>query len=181
VGIGLLSFVVAGGLKAHAGDGGPEILRVKGLYLGMSMDEAANILKGFITPEISKKLGEGEPLEITQIPPFEKCTFAFGYFRYGPPIIFLQSDCSKSKKVYSISIHGDIADKMFGTERLNQEKFVQAFEDTHNITMQLKERAKSSDRFRSGKSWEFESPHGYKVTVRQGHTIIIEKAAGKSE
>ena len=146
----------------------------------MNIDKGARIIEEFITPKIAEKLGEGKPLEITRIPPFEECNYGFGYFPLGCPKIFLQSDCSENKKVFCISIHNDIADEMFDSKQLSQERFVQAFENVHGITMKPKvEPVTSSGSF--SRSWEFESPHGYKVTIILGHTIIIERAVEKSK
>ena len=167
------------GIVPKLGDIGPEVLKIKGLYLGMNMDEAAELFKEYITPEFAKKLGEGEPLEVTPIRPSEKCNYGFGYFPQGCPQIFLRSDCSEDKKVYYIYIHNDIADIMFDAEGLNQEEFVKAFERSHNITMKLKGQPYWGSGA-SSKSWEFESLHGYKVTINQGHTITIEQVPKKS-
>lgn len=176
IGFIVLALITGGSSKALAGDTGPKTLKVKGLYLGMNIDEGATILKEFITSEIAEKLGEGKPLEVTRIPPFEECNYGFGYFPPGCPKIFLQSDCSKDKKVFRISIHNDIADEMFDTKQLNQEQFVQAFEKDHGISMKLREKPATSSGSDS-RFWEFESAHGYKVTIMLGHTIIIEQVS----
>ena len=171
----VILFLVAGGsLKALASGGAPKVLKVKGLYLGMNIDKGASIIKEFITPEIAEKLGEGEPLEVARIPPFEECHYGFGYFPLGCPKIFFQSDCSKDKKVFSISIHNDIADEMFDAKHLSQEQFVQAFGNAYGISMKLKEKPATSSGSDS-RSWEFESPHGYNITIIEGHTIIIKQ------
>ena len=169
----VLAILMCGSQKAVASDRDPQVLKLHGLYLGMNMDEGAKIIRELITPEIAKKLGEGEPLEVTTIPPYDTCNYGFGFFPYGCPKIFLQSDCSGEKKVYSISIHNDIADRMFEAEMLSQEDFVQAFEERYDIKMKLKVKPKEGGTF-AANSWEFESRHGYKVTICQGHTIIVE-------
>ena len=174
IGVMILALITSGSSKVLAGNSGPETLIVKGLYLGMNIDEGARILKEFITPEIAEKLGEGEPLEVARIPPFEECNYGFGYFPLGCPKIFLQSDCSKDKKVFCISIHNDLADEMFDAKQLSQEQFVQAFEKAYGISMKLKEKPATSSGSDS-RSWEFESPHGYNITIIEGHTIIIKQ------
>ena len=158
----------------------PQELEVKGLYLGMDIYEGGRILKKYMTPEFAKALGEGEPLEVTKIPPFEECNYGFGFFPFGCPKIFLKSDCSEDRKVYYIYIHNDIADKMFDAEGLTQEAFVQAFERAHNISMRLKLKPDASGGSLS-KSWEFESPYGYKVTINEGHAVLIEQVAEKKQ
>jgi hypothetical protein len=180
IGIVILLFVAGGSLKALASGGAPKVLKVKGLYLGMNIDKGARIIKEFITPKIAEKLGEGEPLEVARIPPFEECNYGFGYFIFGCPKIFLQSDCSEGRKVFFISIHNDIADEMFDAKQLSQEQFVQAFENAHGITIKPKVEPVTS-RGSSSRSWEYESAHGYKVTIILGHTIIIEQVVKKSK
>ncbi len=174
----MLAIHLGGSLEAIASDGGPEVLRVNGLYLGMNIDEGAKIITKFITPEIGKKLGGGEPLEITKIPPFDPCNYGFGYFPYGCPKIFLQSDCSKGKKVHRIDIHNDLANKMFDAGLLSQEEFVKAFENRHNITMEHRKRMNKPDDSLVD-LWEFKSPHGYKVTIDQGHSVFIHELLKK--
>ena len=158
----------------------PQELEVKGLYLGMDIHEGGRILKEYMTPEFAKELGEGEPFEVTKIPPFEECNYGLGFFPFGCPKIFLMSDCSEDRKVYSIYIHNDIADKMFDAEGMSQEEFVQAFERAHNISMRPKLKWDSPGGSPS-KSWEFESPYGYKVTINEGHTVLIEQVAEKKK
>lgn len=179
IGIVALVFTIGGSSGALAGNSGPKILKVKGLYLGMNIDEGSKIFKKFITFQFAIKYGEGEPLEVTQIPPFDECHYGFGYFPYGCPIIFLRSDCSKGRKVKYIHIHNDIVDEMFDAKQLSQEAFVQEFENAYDITMKFKERPNTSGDPPS-RSWEFVSPIGYKVTIDQGHAITIEKITNKS-
>ena len=174
----MFAVIIGGSSNAIAHDGGPKVLKIKGLYLGMSIDDGARILRRFISKEFAKTYGEGEPLDVTKVPPFDKCNYGFGYFPPGCPRIFLQSDCSEERKVYYIYIHNDIADKMFDAKGLSQEEFVQIFENRHNIKMQFREKPNPSGSF-PVRSWEFESVHGYKVTISQGHTIRIEEMARK--
>jgi hypothetical protein len=177
----ILAFITGSSSNAPAGDSGPKILKVKGLYLGMNIDDGAKIFEKFIDHRFAwtygqSETGQGEPLKVTLVPPFETCNYGFGYFSTGCPEAFLKSDCSNEKKVYHIYIHNDIADKMFDAKGLSQEEFVQSFEHAHNITMRLKEKP-SLPGGSSSKSWEFESPHGYKVTIDAGHTIVVEQVA----
>ena len=129
VSIFILAVIIGGSLNAIAYDGGPKVLEIEGLYLGMNLDEGAEIFKEFISPEFAKKYGEGKRLELTKVPPFDKCNYGFGYFPPGCPRIFLQSDCSEEKSVYYIYIHNDLANKMFDAEELSQEEFVKVFEN----------------------------------------------------
>ena len=178
IAIVILAFAIGGSSDVLATNNGPKILKVKGLYLGMNLDEGAKIIKKFVTPEFARKLGEGHPLEVTRVPPFGKCNYGFGYFPQGCPKIFLKSDCSEEKKVYYIHIHNDVADKMFDAKGLSQEAFVRLFRDAHNITTKLVDKPESPGDS-SFKSWEFERPYGYKVTIDQGHAITIEKVDKK--
>ena len=174
VSIFVLAIFMCTSLTANASDDGPEVISIRGLHLGMSLDDGAEIIKRYITPDMAKKLGEGEPLEVAKIPPFETCNYGFGFFPYGCPKIFLRSDCSPKKRVYQISIHNDVADKMYDSELLSEEEFVKVIEHCHNITMKPKVQPHPVGR-PPVKSWGFESRHGYKVTITEGHTIIVEE------
>lgn len=175
--VGAVLFVFAAGFCSEgiAADDGPEVLKIKGLYLGMELDEGFGILKKLISHRLAEKLGDGRPLEITRIPPYENCSYGLGYFPPGCAQVLLQADCSENKRVFHIFIQKDFANEILDAEKMTREEYVRFIESRYGIKMKAREAGGASGGS-FGKTWEFNSPYGYKVFIDSDRSILIEWA-----
>lgn len=180
--VGIVLFVFVAGLcsEGTAAEDGPEVLEIKGLYLGMELDEGFVVLKKLISPRIAEKLGEGKPLEITRIPPYEECGYGLGYFPPGCAQVLLQADCSEKKRVFHIFFPKDFANEIFDAKKMTQEEYVRLIESRYGIEMKAKagEDASSAS---SDKTWEFNSPYGYRIFIDSDRSILVERVDQKEK
>ena len=183
-------------LLAGCGDGsgsgggsgsGPKVLNVKGLYLGMDINEAHAVLT---------KLLKESPLKGTTILGMEmvgKVTREHDFLRslgysedrlktveneffftnVGGEGLNFKADVNG--KVTSFEIPGllvefifGIRDDLFGSSKMEDSDFVQSFINHYNIPQ-----FKVSDDY---SRWYFDSPHEYRVEIKEGKDLIVKQS-----
>ena len=91
----------------------------------------------------------------------------------------LIATADKEKKVFEITLSPKRVDKMFHVEGIRVEDFIQKFMESYGIS---KMNAVNTETFLGIDShWEYTSPTGVKVTIRQDKCIILTKVAAAKE
>ena len=140
-------------------DEGPKVMKVKGIYLGMNLNDTKKILQKFM--DKSMELGEIGGGVWAVISP------TVGY------AAVIRGD-SENKLDY-IAIMRPLVDAMFGVSGLPVKEFATEFVSAYKIP--------SMKPFNEGKEsgWEFISAHGYKVRIFLNGQLDIEKIAKKAD
>ena len=126
-------------------------IKIKGLYLGMDMEEAAEIWKKYVPEEgrahsiIEKKEEEGYCLELT---------IGQGYRSVG----CVYADLNEEVTAFHFYTSG--VDILFNSPGLKPSDFVEQFANAYNVPMQHSYDAR-------GVYWEYRSPDGVKIVIRR--------------
>ena len=152
-----LTFIIAIGFNCFAGEG-PDVLKVKGLYIGMDLSEAKKAVS---------KLTDGK----------RQLVMKFGHCYHCDDekedvIVFVDDD----DKVVHINFHPAFVDQIFGAAGSSGKEFVQVFEKEYKIPS-MKETGPAS----GGHYWQFKTDHGYKVRIYESHEIHINKLETKEQ
>jgi MFS family permease len=143
------------------GNNESEVLEVKGFYIGMDIEEAAEILAELLKMEKVPKIGSGLMTE-----------YAIG----DSAGLLYHIGANKERKVQSIWFSGFITNELFNTGGLSAKEFITRFIEAYEIREKW-------DYFYSG-NWpcqSFTSPHGYKVTICEDRSLNIESVAKKED
>jgi hypothetical protein len=141
-------------ILAHAEDEGPEQLKVKGIYMGMDIDEAKKICRKYMDQTMT----------------FEELTpDKHVIFQQGSRMGVLGTDAEN--KLVMIALGRPILDNMFKAEGMPIKDFAVQFVSAYKITS-MKAFKEQGDR-----GWRFTSPHGYKVEIYRNGQLSIEKVA----
>ena len=159
----------------HASPQGPETLKVKGLYLGMPLDQAVEIA-GTMTDVADYVL---QPFNLSEFKFRKFESRRHHYWCSGksvvPPIVFA---ADTEKKVTFISIHGALVEELFEYQQESAEDFSRTFAVAHGLpTMTAFQQAGQSPlpNLIPDSGWRFSSSFGYKITVYSNKDIDIEK------
>ena len=139
---------------AQAEDEGPEQLRIKGIYVGMDMDETIKICRKFMD----------KTMTLEELTPDKHVIF-----RQGVTIGILVAD--PENKLTMIALGRPIVDNMFNAEGMPVKEFAIQFVTAYKIPS-MKTFREQGDR-----GWRFTSPHGYKVEIYHNGQLSIEKVA----
>lgn len=137
------------------------MLTVKGLYIGMNLDDASRVYKEKFEnltgkPAWIRKIGSGE----YELFPDENGARA-GW--WGSICITADPD----RTVCKIEITSYFADKIFNSGDMNAKEFATAFCNAYEIP----EMEYSSN----DECWTYSSPSGYKLVIKKDHWILIER------
>jgi hypothetical protein len=136
-------------------DDGPKQLKVKGLYLGMDLNEARDTCQKLID----------DSMFIDQM---TSNSFAI-YLQTGHLIGII--GCEADNKVGMIALERPVVDNMFDSVGMPVEEFGGQFISAYNIPFMKP----FMDQDSSG--WRFISPHGYKVELHSTGGLLIQKVA----
>ena len=138
--------------------GGPTILKVKGLYIGMDINEAAKVVSSIMNKPCEVHIsGEwGREMSITAV---------------DDKVGILQISASTDKKVKSISLSQSI----FNAQDLSLEDFAKQFMQAYQIPGM-----DGSVDNNGNPLYVFTSSNGYKVTITGG-TVFIDAITKKSD
>lgn len=150
--IGMVGVCVSG----WAEDDGPKQLIVKGLYVGMDINEAKDICKKYLDKTMT--LEEFTP-EIT------------GIYQEGVGSGVLLADSKNKLKM--IALGRPVVDNMFNAHGIPIEDFAQQFVAAYDIPSMTAFREKGDS------GWRFTSPYGYKVEILTIGQLSIERIAKK--
>ena len=164
MGIILFSSIIACHGWAELQDGS-KILKVKGLYLGMNIDDAYKVL--------SDKLVQG--IEILQEAPGSPR--AIYYLYEGMPIPIVTSDIKN--RVTTMLLPEDIVDKLFNTTGLPAEDFAKKFVESYHISKMEPFSEMMNNSLVTG--WRFISPEGFSLIITTQKTILLKEIAKSSE
>ena len=140
-----------------------KILKIKGLYLGMNIDEACTIL--------SQKMGaavEVSKVQDVALAPLTEVTIPSGYKCAG----VYSND---NKQVVLIIISHQQVDALFHSDGIPGEDFSKKFMEAYNISEMKPVVIADSN------AWQYISPDGYKVSIFENKNLLIEPAAKASE
>lgn len=144
-----------------------KILKVKGVYLGMPIDEATEVL--------NEQLGTN--YNVAEHNYNEVGFMVMGtYYQLGMPVakypIFI---ADKSGKVIMITFGGDLLDALFNVKGIPMEDFVQTFVNSYPIpTME--------GFYENGMSgWQYVSPYGWKVQIDAQRALMMKTVPSKKE
>jgi hypothetical protein len=146
-------------------------LRVKGLYIGMGIDQASTILHELlgVTTEV-KECNETEDL---------MCRFdrnaEVKYVIWGSGSILLVK-AGGARKVSSLTFPGSVVDKLFNVSGIDAYDFAKNFSSGYNLP--------DMERFSNNigrTGWEYSSPNGYKVQIYESKDLHITKLPKRSE
>lgn len=148
----LIFFVFVSCKNAFAVDG--IVLKVKGLYLGMNIDDADVVLNNL-----------GYSFQVTELatPKNNGDTYILG--TTDSKLLCILAD--SNKKVNIIYLAAQLVDNLFNTSDLPAKDFVRKFMDSYNIP--------SMDVVAGDDIvyWRYVSPNGYKVEIYDDKTIRI--------
>ena len=151
--------------------GDEQILRVKGLYIGMNIDEAAQILCKLLGTSFKvKELDEDEQM----LNSFDR-NVAIKYAIWGNGN-GLNIYADKDKKVNRILLPSGIIDKLFNVSGVNAQDFAKQFTDGYK----LPEMKAFSDNYKQG-GWEYTSANGYKIQIYESKVLVMTKFPKSSE
>lgn len=137
-----------------------EILKVKGLYIGMNIEDAAKQLGSLL---------KTDQVTINETP---KDFFIGKRDAYYQDIVSAwYIAAGLDKKVTYIKLRSDFVDTLFKTEGISGQKFTQTFIDSYHIPRM--------EGF--GNGWTYTSPNGYKIKIYQDKSILIESVAKETD
>lgn len=140
-------------------EGGSEVLKVKGLYIGMAIEEASQQMTKLWGKEVSVKKDDGG----FYVSPDEH------YFKF-------KIEADANKKVISIILGADTVDELFNVAGIDGKEFVQLFIDAYKIP---KMKVSYVDAYYC--AWEFTSSHGYKLEIDSNKMITIKAIPKQNE
>lgn len=143
---------------AKAAKAEPKVLKVKGLYLGMNIDEVPAILKNLLPKhEVSQVKGDRHEYVV-------KIDAGLG----GAII------ANKDKKVEVMSFSRAIVDDLFNSADMDAKSYAEKFMSSYNIPNMEPVPGKDW--------WQYTSPDGFKVSINAKYKITtIEKIAKEAE
>lgn len=165
------------GLSASVEATGP---KVKGLFLGMPIEEAKSIIEQLNGRKyvIREKEGQSKCLTLYEMTDAQDGRAATR--RSDPAVITAE----QSQNIISIVFSGEKSDELFGTGALDGEDFAEKVMEAYGIP-ELKPVADlgfeavemTSNLFRPGTSgWVFASPEGWRIVVNDNHAIKLSVA-----
>ena len=137
-----------------------KILKIKGLYLGMNIDNAYKTIPDQLKTDLA--LEEFIRGVISDL--------------FGVKLVIRADDY---KRVTSIMLSGMVVDTLFNSAGLPAEDFAKKFVESYNIKLMEPFVEQNGETFISG--WRFISQEGYKLTLTDKKDIILEKIAEQSE
>jgi len=150
-----------GGLNGvcYAADVGPRVLKVKGLYLGMNIEEAKSVVEKLFDKS------------------FEMAQVVSG--RDEGSYRFLDGErvsirASEDRKVDSIQLYQRGVNILFNAYEYSSEEFKNAFSQAYNLSP-------FQEIVRPYEGWEFTSPNGngYKVRISKSKDLTVLKVVQK--
>ena len=150
-----------------------QILKVKGLYIGMNIDDASQILHKLLNiPFEVKECNETEQIMYSFDPSLEVKYVI--WCNEGMVTIIVYA--GKDKKVNRIMFPSSIVDKLFNVSGGSAEDFAKQFASAYK----LPDMKFFSDNF-ARQGWEYESADGYKIQIYNTKELFITKFPKKSE
>jgi hypothetical protein len=136
-----------------------DVLKIKGLYLGMKMEEAAKLFKEYTNTEL-----------MAQPAPDEKIVVSSEF--YGPVFIVDQ----RTSNVIAIMFTPALVDQLFNTSGLPIEELAQKFAIEYHLP---KMDPFYDDYNKNG--WRYISKEGYKIEIWSSRAILFMKVAKSTE
>jgi len=186
-----------------------ETLKIKGFYIGMSLDKAVKLLNEKYKDIALNShvlfgvdVGDNETLPAEKPVRIEGGTYYFDHdisyknsvslenFELVDPFstvmnpvkFFIKAD--ESGKVILIFFSPWVVNKLFNVKDMDGESFAQTFINNYSIP-QLKpeiiESIEGGDGYLLGQVWTYTSDKGFKVTIAEDKTLLIKKVASAKE
>lgn len=178
---GIFIIIFCSGI-AYGGSTGPRILKVKGLYLDMRLQDAKDVISKF-TDMTHYRL---KPFNLTQYKfrEFQRDSHKYWFSDARESVLSPIAFATDSQEMVTfISINGALVDKIFNSSRHTAQQFVQQFADTNDLppmTSFVAGPKSPLPNMLPNTGWTFSSPHGYKITIFSNKDIDIEKTAKSS-
>ena len=170
------------------------MLKIKGLYIGMDIDDACNIVNS-LNDSLFAERRRGRCYVAPESEKYKSIGLVSrgnGYFLMEQP--YSQSDlftdpqiaprafdariieADSSKKVTKINIDEELANRMFNSSDMSADDFAKAFSSACKIS-EIKLWWINKDNF----GWVYSSPNGWKVNINKDHSILITKIPNLNE
>jgi len=141
------------------------VFKVKGLYIGMDIENAYNILSQALSSEYGVEILKNPQND--QILDSNKSYVLIGLMGALASVV-----ADNSNRVESITLSRSVVDKMFNSSNMDIMEFIQQFQNSYNIDFEP-----SADL----RSVYYTSPDGYKITISDDKSIVIIKVPKKSQ
>jgi len=151
-------------------------LKIKGFYLGMNIDDAANLLGEYVKfrPEVeslsnysnAQKSQPGCPLALllNNAPNTEYAIASLGGFHI---------EADGDKKVTRIAFFSDFSNKLFNSIDMDIETFIENFKKAYRIPDFKLIVTENNDTYMPEVTYEYSSPDGYKITISSDKSLEI--------
>ena len=159
MGIILFSSIIACHGWAELQDG-PKILKVKGLYIGMNIDDACNQISALVGKTMQFTINGNE---YNVVPPVGEI----------PDVMFRVDE---AKKVICIYLSSDVVNKIFNVMNLSAEDFAREFMKAYQIP-KMEEKNPMADI----SYYLFDSANGYEVQIGKSKELTIVAITKKSD
>lgn len=151
-------------ISAGVQSNGPEVLKIKGLYIGMDIDEACKIVNQLSNSSCT----------------VEENTFLGSTYAVANSdslaTLSLWVTAGPDRKTDSIHIGHLIVDKLFNSDGVEGKDFVQEFINSYRIPKMETQVDENGKLF-----WQFISTKGYKLTIFQNKSIEIKAIPKRNE
>jgi len=171
-----------------------ETLKVKGFYIGMSIDKAVKLLnekyKNLLLLNPEGKIDQGPTSffvrENSVSLEYMDAGGIFASMVTGAPetVKALLIKADESGKVILIRFNSDVVNKLFNAADMDSESFAQAFINNYDIP-RLSPKIETEQSLLFGPSvnsyWTYTSDKGFRVIITENKELIIEKVARAEE
>ena len=154
------------------GKSGPSVLDVKGLSLGMGLSEANAVCKTLLEGS-GCSVGDIQDGELAIYDIGESGGKCFGFSAMGMNLAGGGVTADANGKVNGFIFSGGLVNHIFKVTEMEDGDFVQKFADSYKIP-----EFKVSD---ANEFWYFDSPHGYRIKIKQGKGLTVKKIASANE
>lgn len=165
--------IIASGCGSELAQNGSEVLKIKGLYLGMNIDDACKIMNSLL---------DG-PYKVIKIDQDTKNKYAICDANGTFDTSYATGMCiavfaDTNKNVIDITMMQKAVDKIFNVANIDTVDFIKEFVHAYKIPQM----EPSYDETVERKIWKYQdSENGYKITIDEYKTINISATPKKSE
>ncbi len=155
-------------------------LKIKGFYLGMNIDDAANLLGEYVKfrPEVELLINHSFAQKsalaslFKNAPNTEYAIASFGGFHI---------EADSDKKVTRIAFFSDFSNKLFNSIDMDIETFIENFKKAYRIPDFKLIVTENNDTYMPEVTYEYSSPDGYKITIGTDKGVEIKSIPKPTE
>jgi hypothetical protein len=154
---------------------GPEVLKVKELYIGMDIDEACEKINSLLGSVNNMTYRVTNFVEDVTVSFYGRPRYVIDGPNYGIGVPYHNIGADRNRKVIYINFNGRDVNYLFNTEGIEGEDFVREFISSYRIP--------NMEPWFLGEAsgWHFVSPNGYEVVICGGNALTIKSIPKKTE